>query len=99
MTKRLSPERIARWRERLTNGYQGSEEWEILGHIDAIEAELLRVTNAFLDTAGRLGKDKDDLLKELAEAKAEIARLKGVIDRMLTEHDELEELARRANDE
>ena len=83
MTKRLSPERIAEIRESW-NG-RGHVGWEpaLLDHVDAIEEELREPTrdemlaadwawvNAKLQTAE----------KELAEAKAEIARLKGVIDR------------------
>lgn len=63
-TKRLSPERIAEIR---ANAVEYPELYgaDLRGHIDAIEAELKHTIAAWHDSQN-----------ELAEAKAEIARLR-----------------------
>lgn len=74
MTKRLSPEQIADLREDRSDAVR-----DLLGHIEAIEAELaterltlFRERNDMNVVSG----ERDYYRDELAEAKAEIARLK-----------------------
>lgn len=75
MTKRLSPERIAEWRK-VVDRWENVGLKEIIDHIDATDRELQteRACLKMLSDAARKYE------KELAEAKAEIARLKEILD-------------------
>jgi len=76
MSKRLSPERIAELRSGVDRceTFHCDDVSELIGHIDALEAEL--------DMTARRAECMEEALADLTEAKAEIARLTSELEQI-----------------
>ena len=72
---RLSSERLAEIKA-LAMVYPDIHQDELLGHIEAIEAELVSWDAGYKNLMAMAEKSETRLQNELAEAKAEIARIK-----------------------